>query len=296
MNVESSSVSARHYIWGICGFFFAAIRRWFVLVLVAPLATAAVGYAVTFTLVEPAYIGSATIQCGKVAGTPVQTAQFMIDRISSPMFKNSVLRTLHLDAGKEQAGDLMYQSLAARAMAPKAPVPDTIEVSAYGYDREEMTAMLQAIPDLLGQQQADLIEAGIDSLKTKLAQNEANLVRLNAARKALMDTFAHSVRGNSADSVESTASQLQLQMIGEADQEIGQANQERIDLNEDVGPQRTFAARMLGDVLVTPVPVFPRCLYAAGLVWTGVFMLCAFFAVATAPTRREGARIDASEL
>jgi hypothetical protein len=289
MNAETPPVSGVHYVGGICQFLFAAIRRRFLLLLVAPVLAAAIGYAATFAM-TPVYEGYMTIQSGKVAGAPLQTIQSIVDRVSSPTFKSSVLRSLNFDISKDPTAALIYQSLAPRAMTPNDPAPDIVEVSARGYRKEEIAAALRAISDLIAQQQADIARTRLGALEAKLTQTEDEIARLNTDKKTLTDTLARANTGKTveAPSVEPTAAQLQLrQMIEEADKAIAKARQGKIDLTEDISPQQTFVARKLDDIFISPVPVYPRRLYTAGLVWTCAFVLCLVLAIATAPNQRE---------
>lgn len=284
MPPEAQPVSGVHYIRGMGEFLLMAAKRRLLLLLIAPFLVAVIAYFGTY-LLPRVYMGYATIASGKIAGEPIQTVQSLADRVSSPTFRSATIHALKLDAGKDRATSLIYDTILPRAMPPSAP--DILEISVRGFSAEEITAVLQTVVRLLGEQQAKIAETMLTTFRAKLALVKSEKERLNATSKKLQDTLdaleADKTTNDEAGRRENAMVRL-LEMIENTHTAIGKLSSDEIVLVENLSTAKTFVAHNLDDIFVAPTPVSPRRLSIAGLAWFGVFALCLLFAIATAPT------------
>src|SRR6266702_1898997 len=146
MDSKQGLISEDTYLGGVLAFFFQAVRKYFLLVILLPLAVAVLAYFSAQQL-PPVYGAQASIRLGRVDGVAFLSPQAAAVRINSQAFKQRVLQATNVP----QRSDLARMIAAGLVAGPEAA--ESVTLGAQASSTQQVQQVLEVTMKLLNEEQ-----------------------------------------------------------------------------------------------------------------------------------------------
>jgi hypothetical protein len=281
MNEKPAMVSGDRYFGGLFRFFFRAVRKHLLVVILFPPAAMALAFFLVKGL-PPVYAAQASVRIGRVDGVEAIGLQAAVSRVNSQPFKQRVLQAINASAAEN---DRIPQSVVDN-LTVRAEIPDTLAVSIRGPVASQIRRVVDAMVSLLNEEQEKVQGPLVADINAQLAASDADIAGLLEARTSLSALAKAVSASQSDDAISATMRRVWLMdMVSRNEQRLATATAERRALAARLSVWRTYPTALMDGVFVSPDPVSPRPVMTAIL--AGVVMLAAALAYALL---RDGAR------
>ncbi len=235
---------ARHYKWWL---------------LASPLVAGVLaGFIVSYVL-QPAWEGSAVLEMGRIGTVSVEPSVNVMTRMMLPSFAEGVLR----DAGIKP-GDL--NAYKGTLTVSKVKEADLLAVVVRAPSAEMAKNQLQSSIAYLQKVHSEMMAASIDTNNKTLLNIAQNIKNTSADVELLRKKLLISHDWNTFDAV------LAANVLKDKSAELRAFIQQKLGLEEQMGPTRTYTTRVVGDIYVSEGPVSPNKRLIIGLaVLLGLF-------------------------
>jgi hypothetical protein len=277
MSAEQGLISGDRYLGGLLVFFVRAVRHYLLLVILLPLAVAALAFFIARQL-PPVYGTQASIRIGRVDGSELLSPQAAASRINSQAFKQRVLRSMNISLSDDQAARLVLTGLAARP-----DVSDAVVVGARGSTVQQVRQVLDVTVQLLNEEQERVAGPLLADIKEQLATSDANIASLLQARESL-STLAKAFDAQSGDAASASFRAVWLlDLVSRSEQRLTSARAERQGLASRLGSWRNYPTNLLDGAFVLAAYLSPRTAAIAGVAGALTLLICILFALMRQP-------------
>jgi hypothetical protein len=218
--------------------------------------------AFVFALTVPKqWEGKTVLQVGQVytasdqqQTTPIESPVRTIERVRLTQFQDTILRRLGLptDPAVNEEADLIRSSAAARLIRSA----DLVEISVRGFSPADAKRYVEAYQAELIAVHQKLAQPSFDRIAAEIAQTGANLSAAQERRQRLQklaeEQLKNGVAGKFSESV------LLSDLVSKNDDELRRLERQKMTLQEQASPQRTFNTRPIGDLDISKRPVWPK--------------------------------------
>jgi hypothetical protein len=277
MSEQRSLVSGDQYLAGLVIFFYQAVRKQLLLVILVPLAVMAITFFASQQL-SPIYAGQASVRIGRVDGTEAISLQAAVARINSQAFKERVLRSMNLPTtGDDPPAQLIFGSLTARP-----ETSDSLVVSVRADSNEHLRQGLQVTVRLLNDEQEKIQGPVFEDLRAQLTVVDANIAKLSETRESLLAltkaSIAQATPGAQPGGREPVALQSVFlsDLVSRNEERLFNARTTRLALAARLNSWKTYPTTIVDDIFVSRTPIFPRSLlmtfFAGGVAFLGLLL------------------------
>jgi uncharacterized protein involved in exopolysaccharide biosynthesis len=233
----------------------AFMQRNFYALLGGALLGAVLGVVIAFVL--PAqWQASALVRVGQLGsvvnvGSPIEPHLQLVDRIKNRSFQNDVLTRL----GQKNGDDDVKAKLFRETLGVKLEKSDLISLTLKGTSSNEVKQQMNAVIIELNSIHAKTSAPSISRWQQELASTELELKRASDE----IEKLAKSLNGSNSlsERVFSQAALVNSLLIARGSELRSFGERKRI-LEEQLSPERTFATSVLGQIVVSERPVFPK--------------------------------------
>jgi hypothetical protein len=234
----------------------AFIRRNLATLLGGALIGSVLGLAIAF--IQPLeWEAKALIRIGQLGnagavGNAIEPSLQTVDRVKSKSFQNDVLKNLGISTDEDDADAELFRD----TLKVKLEKSELINLSLRGKSPDEVKRHMDAVVSELKNIHVKMSEPSINRWHQELEWTEQELKQVSTEAERLAKSL-----GGQSDSLNdknfSPAALLSnVLMIREGELHAFQ-DRKRI-LEERLSPERTFATNVLGQIEVSPRPVFPK--------------------------------------
>lgn len=238
---------------------------------------AAVAVGASFTL-TPEYDVQTSVRIGQIGGRePVERPSRVLERVRSGRFKDSVAEAAGLSPEERSGwGFVFAESLRMRAVEQA----DVIAFQFRAPCPEVGIRLSTAIVEQLQGVHAPIAKPSIERLNSRLADVVTQLARAQEEQKRIEERILRDA-GRARTSGDFSERVLLADIILKRENEIRTLRDQRLALEEQLSPERTYPTSMLEQPSVSKQPVFPkRSMFAVGGALIG-FLLATVVALRT---------------
>jgi len=245
------------------------------------------GLAVTFIL--PAqWEASTLIRIGQLGnagavGNAIEPSLQTVDRVKGKSFQNDVLRNLGLMTGEDDSNANVFRD----TLKVKLEKSELLNLTLRGMSPDEAKLHMDAVVNELKKIHTRISVPTISRWHQELASIERELKQANTEAERL----AKSLDGRSDSFNDRNFSQAALlsNILIARQGELRAFRDRKLELEERLSPERTYATDVLGRIEISTKPVFPKkSLFTLAGLFTGLF-----FGVLLSILRSSGSRSDA---
>jgi hypothetical protein len=279
MGQPSGAVSMDRYLGGLLMVLYKSGRRYFVFMVLSALIVGAVVYFFSPRGV-PVYGSAAQIQLGAVAGTTLISAETATATINAPAVRQQL-------AQSASPADASSASLIADSLTARLDSGDLITVGVRAFEEQPARRAIEAIVRLLREKEDKLSGPAVADLNDQVANTDAYIASLSKIQEKLasLSKAAASDGTQPSDGAPpSLAAVSLLDLNARNAMELHKSKSERLDLQERLGPTKTYPVKIVDDSKVTLVAGPGRPWRTAAL--AVVITLVGFLIFALTSTRR----------
>lgn len=238
---------ARHYKWWL---------------LASPLVAGVLASFIVSYVLQPAWEGSAVLEMGRVGTVPTVPVELSVNvatRMMLPSFAEGVLRDVGIKPGELNA----YKGALTVTKVKEA---DLLAVAVRAPSAEMAKNQLKSSITYLQKVHSEMMAASIDTNNKTLLNIAQNIKNTSADIELLRKKLLASHDWNTFDAT------LASTILQSKSAELRAFIQQRLVLEEQMSPTRTYTTRMVGDIYVSEEPVSPNKRLIIGLaVLLGLF-------------------------
>ncbi|MFA5826010.1 MAG: hypothetical protein WC825_08565 [Gallionellaceae bacterium] len=238
---------ARHYKWWL---------------LISPLVAGVLASFIVFYVLQPAWEGSAVIEMGRVGTAPTVPVELTVNvatRMMLPSFTEGVIRDAGIKPGELNA----YKGALTVTKVKEA---DLLAVAVRAPSVEMAKNQLKSSISYLQKVHSEMMAASIDTNNKTLLNIAQNIKNTSVDIELLRKKLLVSHDWNTFDAT------LASSILQSKSAELRAFIQQRLVLEEQMSPTRTYTTRMVGDIYVSAEPVSPNKRLIIGLaVLLGLF-------------------------
>jgi len=245
------------------------------------------GLAIAFILPQK-WEASALMRIGQLgnpgaAGIAIEPPLQTVDRIKNKSFQNDVLKSLGVSTDEDNADAKLFRD----SLNVKLEKSELISLTLRGPSADEVEQQMSAVVNELKNIHLKMSAPTISRWHQELETFELELKRANTEAERL----AKSLDGRSDSFNDRNFSQAALlsNILIARQGELRAFRDRKLELEERLSPERTYATDVLGRIEISTKPVFPKkSLFTLAGLFTGLF-----FGVLLSILRSSGSRSDA---
>lgn len=288
MDSKQGLMSEDRYLGELLAFFFQAVRKYLLMVILLPPVVAVLAYFLAQQL-PPVYGAQASIRLGRADGVAILSPQAAAARINSKAFKQRVLQSINVplqsDLARTVAGGLVAGSEAA----------DSVTLGAQASSAQQVRQVLEVTVQLLNEEQDKAGAPLVADIKEQLAASDAKISGLLQAQENLLKRVdPKETQSGDAASASFRAIWL-LDLVSRNEERLAGARVDRQGLVSRLGSWRNYPTTLTDGAFISAIPVSPRVVAIAAVAGMLTFLICILFALMRQPKNADALAVRRPE-